>query len=681
MTSSCTCLQQAANPRHIPPSVKFHPPMSAHRSAPRSSSRTGDQGTGHNGEENGTARFSDAPNETVVLPFHGSCSKCHHLHTNKPLRLSLNFLHHVRLRCDRCDHQMFGFGRTSTQTTLASVESISSLQRSNRNSSILRPSPQSVCISPPAEQEETAHQAGPDNLASQPPLSTINESLTPAGRSRSSSKLQSPDDVSVRPEGTTVGSSAGGQENSIEQHPLSSEPTEVPQPVQAGRHPFAKLKNAWNRAVDNKSHGRRGKKWKLPRIIKIGSIFARRSNQERVTPASSPPPQMEGVDHPGVVDRGSDPSDEVASGSADTRIPSRAPTRDLASSHREVSPDPSEGPTRDTDHPTRASGSTTRDSREFDAGVDASQPGATDEISSPSTSADQQMTQQRAEEIKRDRVHAWRRDKTIRSEMAARPECHCHRGCHCYGVNQASGSDITSETHRSLNSNFEAPDHSLQHLWISAPAPAPEMEHHVASATASVGHLPPTLIGSTQLSGIGRHFDSRAVPRTLTQAYRLSQATTIHNGSTSSISLTPYPGQPVGRRPGPSIRPRSLEGVRRQEFHTSSTRSDPDSDMDDFRHSSEETITDGSSIHTGITAPVNLSDAQDGQHPPVQGRSASLSIQTANIVTVNGSPASDSQTATPRPSGDNELSEGLTTSPQPEPAVISSALRDLNPTG
>ena len=573
---------------------------------------------------------------------------------------------------------MFGIGRASTQTTLASVESISSPQRSNRNSSILRTSPPSACISPPAEEEETAHRPGSDNLASQTPLSTINESLTPAGRSRSSSKLQSPENVSVRPEGTTIGSSGGGQENSIEQPQLPSpQSTEVPQPARGRRHPFAKLKNAWNRAIDKQSHGRRGKKWKLPRIIKIGSIFARRSNKEPRTATSSSPPQMEGFDHPDVVHRGSDPSDEFALGSADPRIPSPTPNRDLASSHREVSPDPSERPTRETDHPTRASGSVSRNSRD----VDASQPGESNEVSSSSTNADQQMTQQSAEEIKRNRVSAWRRDKTIRSEMAARPECHCRPGCHCYGVNQTSQSDVTSETQRSLNSNFEAPRHPLENLMIAAPAPA--LEHRVASATASVGLLPQALIRSTQLSGIGRHFDfghQRAVPRTLTQAYRLSQATTIHNGSTSSISLTPYAGQPVGRRPGPSVRSRSPEGVQRQELHTSSTRSDPDSDMDDFRHSSEETIADGSSIHTSITAPVNLSDAPDVQYPPVQGRSASLSIQTANIVTANGSPASDSQTATPRASGNNEPFDGLTTSPQPEPAAISSALRDVNPT-
>lgn len=655
------------------------PPLrSSLRSPLQSSSRSEDQVTGQDGQEDGIARFVDGPNETVVFPFHGSCSKCHHFHTNKPFRLSLNLINHVRLRCDKCDHQMFGFGRTSTQTTLASVESISLPQRSNLTSLIFRPSPRSVCISPPDEDEETTHQPGPENLTPQPPLSTIDESHTPAGRSRSSSNLQSPADVSIRPEGTTIGSSAEGHKNSINRPQPSSESSEVPQPIQGGRHPFAKLKNVWNRAVDNKNHDRKGKKWKLTRMIKIGSIFARRSTKGPVTPFSSPP-QMEDVEHLDRVHRGSDSSDEVTSGSADTQISSQAPTRDSALSHREVSPDSSERPTRETDNPTRVSASTTRNSRESEAALDAIQPGEPDDIPSPSPNAGQSTAVPSAEEIKRDRLRFLRREKTLRNEMAAKPECHCHPGCHCHGVSRASRSDVSSETPRSLNSSFEAPDHPLQHLLNSASVPT--LGNGVLSAASSVSHLPQTLMRAAQLSGIGGHLNSghqRATPGALTQAYRLSQATTIHNGSTSSISLAQYTGQPLSRRPGPSFGSRSPEMVQRRELHTSSTRSDPDSDVDDSRHSSEETIADGSSIQSGITAPANLPDAQQRLQPPAQGRPASLSIQTANIGTMNGSPASESQTATPRPSSNNELSEELTTSAQPESAVISLALRDIN---
>lgn len=648
------------------------------RSPLQSSSPSEDQATGQAGEEDDTAHFLDGADETIVFPFHGSCPKCHHLHTNKPFRLPLNFLDHFRLRCEKCGHQMFGFGRTSTQTTLASVESIPLPQRSNLNPSIFRPSPRSVCISPPAEDEETAHRPGPENLAPPTPLSTIDESQTPAGRSRSSSNVQTPNDAAVGPEGTANHSSAAGPKYSVNPEQPSSEPADVPRPVQGARHPFAKLKNVWNRAVDNKNHDGRRKRWKLPRIIKIGSIFARRGPKGPETPSSSPP-DMEGVDLPYRVQRGSNPSDQINSGSADTRIPSRAPTRDLASSHRELSPDPSDRLTRERDNPTGVSGSTTRNSGESEAGVDALQSGEQDDISSPSTNTGQPTIEPSAEEIKRDRLRVLRREKTLRKEAAAKPECRCLQGCPCYGVNRASGSDVTSETQRSLNSSFEAPDHPLQHLWTSTPDSA--SEHRVAAATSSVGSLPHTSIRTPHFSGIGGLFNSghqRVTFGTLTQAYRLSQATTIPNGSTSSISLAPYPGQPVGRRPGPSIRSRSPVLIQRQELHPSSTSSDADSGVDDFRNSSEETIADGSSIASGITAPVTPPDAQHGLQTPIQGQSASLSIQTSNIVTVNGSPASESQTATPRPSDNNELSDGSTTSAQPEPAAISSALRDIN---
>lgn len=648
--------------------------------------------TGQDGEQDGALRLLHGPNGTIEIPFHASCSKCHHLHTNKRLRLFLNALNHVRFRCDKCEHHMFGIGRTSTQTTLASVESISSPPRSNRNSYTLRPSPRQICVSPPAEEVQTSHPTSPENLTPQPPLSTIDESHTPGGRSRSSSLVQSPDDTSVRPEGTTISSSAGGLENSIIRQEQPSEPAGTHQPVQGGRRPFANLKKAWHRARDNQSHGSREKKWGLSRIIKFGSIFTRRSADGPGVPLS-PPPQREGAEHRDLAHRGGDPSDEVTSGSAHTRSPSQAPTHDLASSHRVFSPEPSErildSPTREIDHPASGSGSTTRNSRESETEVDASQPRESDDasqpresddISPPSTNAGQQMTEQDAAENKRARLRARRREKTIQSEITARPVCHCRPGCPCHGVNRASGSVVSSETPRTPDSSFEPPEHPLQHLLADAPIPA--LEPRMSSAMGSMGHLPQTLARIPQLSGIGVHFDSarqRATSSALTQAYRLSQATTIHNGSTSSISLTLYPGQPVSRRPGPSVQSRSPEVIPRQELHASSTRSDPDSDVEGFRHSSEETIADASSIHTGVTAPVSVADAQDRTQASVQGPTASLSIQTANIGTVNGSPASESQTATPRPSSNNELAEEPTTFPQPESAAISSALRDVNP--
>lgn len=70
-------------------------------------------------------RNSSEPN--VGIPFHGSCSRCHHFHNNHLFTFSLNSTIHTRLFCERCNHPMFGLGRVSTQTTLASVESDSAV--------------------------------------------------------------------------------------------------------------------------------------------------------------------------------------------------------------------------------------------------------------------------------------------------------------------------------------------------------------------------------------------------------------------------------------------------------------------------------------------------------------------------------------------------------------------------
>ena len=59
----------------------------------------------------------------VGIPFHGSCSRCHHFHNNHQFTFSLDSTVHTRLFCERCNHPMFGLGRASTQNTLASVES------------------------------------------------------------------------------------------------------------------------------------------------------------------------------------------------------------------------------------------------------------------------------------------------------------------------------------------------------------------------------------------------------------------------------------------------------------------------------------------------------------------------------------------------------------------------------
>lgn len=68
----------------------------------------------------------DSDSSTLCLPYHGSCTNCHHFHINARFSFSRDPETHTRLKCERCGHSMFGLGRTSIQSSLASIETVSS---------------------------------------------------------------------------------------------------------------------------------------------------------------------------------------------------------------------------------------------------------------------------------------------------------------------------------------------------------------------------------------------------------------------------------------------------------------------------------------------------------------------------------------------------------------------------
>lgn len=126
----------------------------------------------------------DTSETSVAIPFHGSCSRCHHFHINHPFTFSLDSAVHTRLSCEKCDHLMFGLGRASTQNTLASVESGSTfLPRACADQT----GQQQQQSQPPAmSQVETI--TGTSGLGL---LTTITERKSPAP-SRSTSNVRSP---------------------------------------------------------------------------------------------------------------------------------------------------------------------------------------------------------------------------------------------------------------------------------------------------------------------------------------------------------------------------------------------------------------------------------------------------------------------------------------------------------
>ena len=61
--------------------------------------------------------------ETITLHFHGSCSECHHFHRHVAFGVPTDDSRPSRFFCERCQHPMFGLGRTETQISLASRDS------------------------------------------------------------------------------------------------------------------------------------------------------------------------------------------------------------------------------------------------------------------------------------------------------------------------------------------------------------------------------------------------------------------------------------------------------------------------------------------------------------------------------------------------------------------------------
>lgn len=119
----------------------------------------------------------DPSEANVGIPFHGSCSRCHHFHINHLFTFPLDSTAHTRLYCERCNHPMFGLGRVSTQNTLASVESNFSFTPG-------------VCVDQPGQQPASQPEALP-GTSGLGLLTTITERRSPAV-SRSTSHVSTP---------------------------------------------------------------------------------------------------------------------------------------------------------------------------------------------------------------------------------------------------------------------------------------------------------------------------------------------------------------------------------------------------------------------------------------------------------------------------------------------------------
>ena len=200
--------------------------------------------------------LQESSESNIRMPFHGSCSRCHHFHINHPFTFSPNSTVHTRLSCERCDHPMFGLGRVSTQSTLASVESGSTSPR--------------ACVDRQGQQQQSASQAEAVPAASTVGLlTTITERRSPAA-SRSTSHIRTPTPTRTLSVTSLSGQEVGGGIRRGEPDGGRAEPKNIAQesPENQALHPqtttLRRLRTIGHRFKRRLSATR--KDWKLPRI-------------------------------------------------------------------------------------------------------------------------------------------------------------------------------------------------------------------------------------------------------------------------------------------------------------------------------------------------------------------------------------------------------------------------------
>ena len=430
----------------------------------------------------------------VILPFHGSCSRCHHLHTNKPLRYFLNFRNHLRFKCEHCDRDMFGLGNNSTQTTLASQETLSP-----RSSWQIPPGPTSIPRVFTTDLE-------PIRLARQSQdLGTIAESISLDGRSvdgahRSASaslaeRITEPGDGDAsRPQSVTVigPSSADGSVANVR----SSEDTlgSDNQP-QLGIPP------------------RRFRKWK--------DRITRWIGRWRGTKIEVTFPMHQGY-----------PTLKVS------REPTRENTRKTVCQVTQSQPTQAEQTTTmlstSQTHTSQATSSTPTPTADETHSRDEQQ------AAGPSDGAAETVEDETSvRAIKRERIKAQRREKTKKSK-AMENICQCPEECHCR--QPTHDSSIDSRSRRHSISTSDVPSYPLSHIWADMEGDTnSDSTHGHRRSWSPMRHVAFTGAGTWMNPSAARHHHHRSGHSDSWD----SQATTAVSNE-SSISLEGF--RPAARR-------------------------------------------------------------------------------------------------------------------------------------
>lgn len=601
-----------------------------------------------NADDESTPRSSgveDNQNETIEVPYHGSCPKCHHFHTNSPFTIFTNSAKHSRFQCDACKHHILGLGRASTQTTLASVESIP--VHSNRQSLISRPSNLQICVNVPPQSPSVNSPISPDDSNIPTHLSTIAEANTLNGRSRSPSYRQAR--LSISPQ------------RSISPNPLAS----VRDNGTSAQEQLGECRKSTIRSPSRFKLGslfRRGKERLLPKSgkLKIFGFNIIISRVRRAVPpdSTSPRPNLTGV----------------KSSTTDARItPVRHSTSEVPNLGRTVSNPPS--PVADTSQEPAGFSSEVVHDEARPTNTQRPEAEEVQDLTTIPTEAEADADEdQRAEIEKREKIRVRRREATLKSEAVRKPYCHCHVGCPCLG--DGGDSDGATEGHvaHSQISVSEVP--SLPFL-----GPAVESSRS-SSSQASHGNV-------RLLSGIGSHINlsqvyahrrishaenpSSGADSNRRQAQRLSQDTTTWGSNDSSISLNARrstPG-PTSGMAIPSHRSSGRIAVQNYEDHLRHQGSSRGRESVELSTRNSEVVPNGPN--------PDISDETMGSELEIPQTSLDgTSISSDATCIDEPSEQLENQESTPRPHSHNATGDNSPTAvSEPSPQSLSTALTNL----
>ncbi|KAL8674028.1 MAG: hypothetical protein Q9168_001560 [Polycauliona sp. 1 TL-2023] len=445
--------------------------------------------------------------QVVEFPIHGSCSRCHHLHTNRTLHLPLDLQQHTRFNCDNCEHPILGIGRTSTQTTLASIETNGAGHRSWQNepdvasTQDFQPSP--VPLQPLPLRVDTSGNSGP--------LSTIAEGISPA---QQSSALLTP---AFSGDLRSLRSTSRERSHRDEEHQVSESTTAITNAsVQADSLSKPSSAGFWTRRSQRRFRDRIRLHLRKPRSFNVSTLGLHID--------VSPAPSASGRPSPPV---------------AHAQLPS---TRD---------------PAKGTPFANMSDLSTPVQSNAIS--LHSSEPPQQPVAAHPDPLIGRDVTL--AE--KHERIRALRREATLKRQAERISRCECQSECQCR--NGSIQSNAASLGPDSSERSIQVPVHHLQRLlgeaYGSAATGGSSSDVNGDPVLVGVGshlHLEP--IDAEPGTGIALESQHQHFP-----SDRISQASTVYvrsNGSTGSLdSRRPASMQRPSTTPA-SIPRRSTDGLR-----------------------------------------------------------------------------------------------------------------------